>query len=136
MGKKITKKTVLEAIVNANLEDVDFGEEVTVEDVVAFAENEIKILDKRDAKKKEKVDELYDAVAATLTEEYKTIAQIVDEIEGDFEELTAGKVTSRLTKLRKNGLAHKKPVKNGNRTVNGYAAGPEPEVEETAEDED
>lgn len=133
--EKMTKKNVYEALINF-VETGDMSYEVLNGDVLekvnvspealrAFAENEIEQLDKKALKAKERAaakraeaDELTDKVKAVLTEEYKTIAEIVVEL--DDEEVTAGKVTSRLTKLVNAGEAEKTDVKVDKRTVKGY----------------
>lgn len=133
--EKMTKKNVYEALINF-VETGDMSYEVLNGDVLekvnvspdalkAFAENEIEQLNKKALKAKERAtakraeaDELTDKVKAVLTEEYKTIAEIV--IELDDEEITAGKVTSRLTKLVNAGEAEKTDVKVDKRTVKGY----------------
>ena len=133
--EKMTKKNVYEALINF-VETGDMSYEVLNGEVLekvnvspdalkAFAENEIEQLDKKALKAKERAaakraeaDELTDKVKAVLTEEYKTIAEIV--IELDDEEVTAGKVTSRLTKLVNAGEAEKTDVKVDKRTVKGY----------------
>lgn len=131
----MTKKNVYEALINF-VETGDMSYEVLNGDVLekvnvspdalkAFAENEIEQLNKKALKAKERAaakraeaDELTDKVKAVLTEEYKTIAEIV--IELDDEEVTAGKVTSRLTKLVNAGEAEKTDVKVDKRPVKGY----------------
>ena len=131
----MTKKNVYEALINF-VETGDMSYEVLNGDVLekvnvspdalkAFAENEIEQLNKkalkakkRAAAKRAEADELTDKVKAVLTEEYKTIAEIV--IELDDEEVTAGKVTSRLTKLVNAGEAEKTDVKVDKRPVKGY----------------
>ena len=133
--EKMTKKNVYEALINF-VETGDMSYEVLNGDVLekvnvspdalkAFAENEIEQLNKKALKAKERAaakraeaDELTDKVKAVLTEEYKTIAEIV--IELDDEEVTAGKVTSRLTKLVNAGEAEKTDVKVDKRPVKGY----------------
>lgn len=133
--EKMTKKNVYEALINF-VETGDMSYEVLNGDVLekvnvspdalkAFAENEIEQLNKKALKAKERAtakraeaDELTDKVKAVLTEEYKTIAEIV--IELDDEEVTAGKVTSRLTKLVNAGEAEKTDVKVDKRTIKGY----------------
>ena len=131
---KLTKRNVFEALVNYATEGaMEFEKdgamiEVTPEEVKAFAEKEIALLDKkaakakeRGAKKKEERDELCDAVLAVLTDEYATIADVAEAIEG--EDVTASKVTYRLNKLVAAGLAEKADIKVGDekkRTVKGY----------------
>lgn len=122
---KITKKMVLEAIVKAAKAGVDF-EGVTADDVIAYAETTIAQLDGKAAKAKEKAaekkaegDALRDAVKAVLTEEPKTITQIVAEINDP--ELTNAKVVARLTALVNAGEAFKSDVKVENRKVKAYS---------------
>jgi len=134
---KFTKRNVFEALVNYATEGaMEFEKdgamiEVTPEEVKAFAEKEIALLDKkaakakeRGAKKKEENDELTDAVYAVLTDDFMTIADVAAAIEG--EDVTASKITYRLNKLVTTGLAEKTDVKVGGeggkktRTVKGY----------------
>ena len=135
---KITKKDVLNAIKDVALQDPDgnFNDTVSAQDVIDYVDVTIDQLDRKAAAAKAKAekakaegDELRDKIAAVLTDEYQTIPQIVAAI-GD-EELTPAKVTARLTQLIKLGQAHKDKIKTvDNRKINGYAAGPAPEVEE------
>ncbi|MDV3428768.1 MAG: hypothetical protein LIR50_17395 [Bacillota bacterium] len=136
---KLTKRNVFEALVNYATEGaMEFEKdgakiEVTPEEIKAFAENEIGLLDKkaakakeRGAKKKEERDELCDAVQSALTDEFATIADIASLVEG--EDVTVSKVTYRLNKLVAAGLAEKADIKVGGedgkktRTVKGYRA--------------
>ena len=135
---KITKKDVLNAIKEVALQDPDgnFNDIVSAQDVIDYVDVTIDQLDRKAAAAKAKAekakaegDELRDKIAVVLTDEYQTIPQIVAAI-GD-EELTPAKVTARLTQLIKLGQAHKDKIKTvDNRKINGYAAGPAPEVEE------
>ena len=131
MENKITKREMFEALVNyANGEHMAFEREdemvvVMLEDLKAFAENEIELLDKKSAKAKERamakkaeVDELMDKVKAVLTNEYQSLADLVIAI-GD-EEVTTGKVQARLTKLINAGLVEKTDMKVDKRTIKGY----------------
>ena len=94
--EKITKRQMYTAMINyANGEDFAFETEdgmvtVTADEIVAFAENEITLLDKKAAKAKETAakkktesDALMDAVAAALGEDFEPIADIAARIEGD-----------------------------------------------------
>ena len=114
--EKITKRNMYEALVNfANSGALTFATEegdyiVSNEELVAFAENEIALLDKKAVKAKERAatkkadgDELAEAVYATLGEEFEAIADIAARIEG--EDVTVAKVTYRLTQLVKAGKA-------------------------------
>lgn len=131
MENKITKREMFEALVNyANGELMAFEREdemvvVMLEDLKAFAENEIELLDKKSAKAKERAmakkaeaDELMDKVKAVLTGEYQTTADLVIAI--DDEEVTAGKVQARLKKLVDAGLVEKTDMKVDKRTIKGY----------------
>ena len=137
--KKITKKVVLEAIRKVAEDGIDFGAEVTADDVIAYVDTTIAQLDaktvkakERTAKKKAEGDELRAAVKAVLTDELQTIDAIVAKVEADndFEELTKSKVTARLTQLVKANEIHKEQVKAGDRKVMAYALGAAVEDEE------
>ena len=76
---------------------------------------EIELLDNKAAKAKAKAaekkaanDELTDVVAAVLTDELTTIADITAQIEG--EDVTVHKVTNRLTRLVNAGVAKKEQI--------------------------
>lgn len=123
--EKITKRNVYEALINYATEGVmEFTDkegaliEITPEDIKAFAENEISLLDKKAAKakenaakKKDEGDELYEAVRNALTDEFATIADITATIEG--EDVTVSKTTYRLNKLVAAGIAEKTDIKVG-----------------------
>ena len=118
MEKKITKRTVLEALIAAaNEGNVHMmTEDVTVTDVIAYAENEIALLDKRAErakvraeKAKAEADELTEVVYAAMTDEFETIADIATRIEGA--DVTVGKVGARLRKLVDLGRAEKGELK-------------------------
>lgn len=134
---KLTKRNIYTALINyaengiMEFEGENGAIEIAPEDIKAFAENEIALLDKKAAKakenaakKKEEGDELYDAVHAALTDEFMTIADVAAAIEG--EDVTVSKVTYRLNKLVAAGLAEKSDVKIGGedgkktRTVKAY----------------
>lgn len=114
--EKITKREMFEAII----EGVEAGSfKYDVEDIKAFCENEIALLDKKAAKAKEAAakkraegDELTDAVRAVLTNELATIADITAKVTETFEgEVTVARVQYRLGQLVKNGEAAKDDVK-------------------------
>lgn len=111
--EKITKREMFEALVEAaNGAEFKF----TAEELIAFAENEIALLDKKAVKAKERAatkkaegDELTEAVRAAMsTEEFEPIADIAARIEG--EDVTVAKVQYRLTQLVKNGEAEKEQI--------------------------
>ena len=116
--EKITKRAMYEALatVAANGGNVFAGvADITDEDLKAFCENEIALLDSkaekaraRAAAKKAEGDELTDVVRSLLTDEYQTIADIAAQIKG--EDVTPAKVTYRLTQLVKTGVAEKAEV--------------------------
>ena len=136
--EKMTKRNVYEALINlaktGELTYVEGDTEVVVtgEALIAFAENEIALLDKKAVKAKERAaskraegDELTAAVKAVMsTEDFEPIAEIAARIEG--EDVTVAKVTYRLTQLVKNGEAEKSeltiPATEGSkaRKVQGY----------------
>lgn len=143
MAKEITKKMVLNAIVemvNTNPDWTVDVDEVTVTgaDIQDYAALTIAQIDaknekarERAAKKKAEGDELLDVVKDSLTDEYKTGAEILaDIVAGGWADATQAKVTARLTKLVKAGVAHKTDVKVDGRKIKGYALGAEPAEDE------
>lgn len=134
--EKLTKRNVYTAIINYAVSgqmvfDTEDGQ-VTVgaEELKAFAENEIALLDKKAAKAKEsaakkraEADELQIAVQAVLTDEFTPIAEIAALVEG--EDVTVSKVTYRLNALVEAGVAEKSDIKvpaegKKSRTIKGY----------------
>lgn len=141
--EKITKRNIYTALINyAKTGELTFVTDatadteaaivtVTAEDLKAFAENEIALLDKRAARAKETAakkraegDALTEAVAAALTDEYEATADIAARIEG--EDLTLNKVVYRLNQLVAAGVAEKVDLKiaatetTKARTVKGF----------------
>lgn len=116
MEKKITKREMFEAIKTGCTTG-----EWTVSDVevAEFCDNEIKLLDKKAIKAKERAaekraagDELTDAVRAALTDEFAVIADIAAKVAETYgEDATVAKVTYRLGQLVKNGEAENTDVK-------------------------
>lgn len=134
--EKLTKRNVYTAIINYAVSgqmvfDTEDGQ-VTVgsEELKAFAENEIALLDKKAAKAKEsaakkraEADELQIAVQAVLTDEFAPIAEIAALVES--EDVTVSKVTYRLNALVEAGVAEKSDIKvpaegKKSRTIKGY----------------
>ena len=113
MEKKMTKKdyygihkTIVEGIEVENKEDL-----------LAFIDNELKLIENKSIKAKERAaekkaegDELRATVKAILTTENQTIDEIFAQIEG--EDLTKAKIVARLTQLVKAGEAKKEEVKS------------------------
>lgn len=138
--EKITKRQMYTAMINFANEgsfsfDAGDGEIMVVapDEIVAFAENEIALLDKKAAKAKEtaakkktEADALTDIIAQALGEDFEPIADIAARIEGD--DVTVAKVTYRLNKLVELGLAEKQAIKvpgsdgKKSRTIQGYKA--------------
>lgn len=127
--KNITKKMVLEAI-KAAADGMDFGDVVTAEDVIAYADTTIAQLDAKAAKAQERAaktkaegDELRAVVESVLSAELQGVDAItaqVNTIEG-YEEITKSKVVARLTQLAKMDVVRKEQIKVGDRKVMGYA---------------
>ena len=123
-----TKREVLEALVKVygeNDADAEVADGVTAADIVTYAEKTLEQLDKKNAyaadkaaEKKAAGDALRAAVQAVLTDEYQSTADILEQIEG--EDLTAPKITARLTQLVKAGIAVKDQIKVGDRKLMGY----------------
>ena len=130
-NEKVTKKVILEAIKRVAEDGVDFGADVTPEDVLTYVDTTIAQLEaktekakERAAKKRAEGDDLREKVKDLLTDDYQTVADIVAQI--DDPEITNAKVVARLTALCKADLAHKVELKVDKRKVKGYAAGPAP----------
>ena len=139
MNEKVTKRQMFEALANfaagesLAYETEDGLIEVTDEQLKLFAEHELQLLAnkatkaKESAAKRKKEDPLYDIVKYALGEDFKTIADITEDIMATgYEDVTVAKVTYRLTKLVEAGEAEKTAVKVGGgdagkaRTVQAY----------------
>ena len=109
-----TKKQMFEGLIAYfHGEDV----EIENEDFVEFCQNQIADLDKKAAKAKERAaakkaesDELTDLVYSVLTDEYQTIADITVIVAETVPDVSASKVTARLTKLFNAGSIEKEQV--------------------------
>ena len=134
MEKKVTKRENFEAII-AVLNDAGR------EDLAKVVAHEIELLDNKAAKAKAKAaekktegDALTVAVAAVLTDEFCTIADVTAKVEFDGEVSTA-KVQYRLNQLVNNGKAVKEQVTVGEgdskRKLMAYAIA---SADETVED--
>ena len=130
MNEKATKRQMFEALVNfANGGAMEYTDEktdsimeITDEALRAFAEHEIELLDKKAAKAKEsaakrkKEDPLYAVVKDALTDEFKTIADVTEDLVAAGYDVTVA------------GEAEKTPIKVGGgdagkaRTVQAYKA--------------
>lgn len=120
--EKITKKQMFEGMVayfrgeDTDISDAQFAE---------FCEAQIADLDKKAAKAKERAaakraeaDKLTEVVFDTLTDEFKTIAEIAEAVAGvltedEAAEVSTQKITARLTKLVKAGDVEKEQVTRG-----------------------
>ena len=109
-----TKKQMFEGLIAYfHGEDV----EIENEDFVEFCQNQIADLDKKAAKAKERAaakraesDELTDLVYSVLTDEYQTIADITVVVAETVPDVSASKVTARLTKLFNAGSIEKEQI--------------------------
>lgn len=114
------------------------GEEkhtITSEELFNFATNEKAQLEKKNvaarkrATDKAAADELLNAVASVLTDEFQTIAEVTDCIEGA--DVTTAKIQYRLNSLVKAGEAEKQEMKvagadGKKRIVMGYRLSDKP----------
>jgi hypothetical protein len=113
--EKFTKREMYEAIA-AGVQAGSFA--VAVEDIVDFCTKEIAALDRKAAKAKERAatkaaeaDALTAIVAdALVADEFKTIADIAAIVAETDADATVSKVTYRLSKLVKDGVAEKSEV--------------------------
>lgn len=137
--EKITKRDIYTALINfanggaltypAKEDGMDDGC-VGMDELRAFAENEIALLDKKaekakeTAKKKRKAaDELQIALQGVLTDEFETIADLAAKL--DDPDATVAKCVYRLNALVEAGVAEKTDIKIADaegkkRTVKGY----------------
>ena len=107
----MTKREVYEALIAAHVSIPEMNDD----ELIAFFQNEIANLDKRaersrnaSARKREAGDELKEVIKSLLNTDYQTIADIVDQLEG--EDITASKVVYRLNTLVQEGYAEKADV--------------------------
>ena len=109
-----TKKQMFEGLIAYfHGEDVEIENEAFVE----FCQDQIADLDKKAAKAKERAaakkaesDELTDLVYSVLTDEYQTIADITVVVAETVPDVSASKVTARLTKLFNAGSIEKEQI--------------------------
>lgn len=138
---KLTKKNIYDALINfanSGAMECTIGEEkhtITSEELFNFATNEKAQLEKKNvaarkrAADKAAADELLNAVASVLTDEFQTIAEVADCIEGA--DVTTAKIQYRLNSLVKAGEAEKQELKvtgadGKKRIVMGYRLSDKP----------
>lgn len=138
---KLTKKNIYDALINfanSGVMECTIGEEkhtITSEELFNFATNEKAQLEKKNvaarkrAADKAAADELLNAVASVLTDEFQTIAEVTDCIEGA--DVTTAKIQYRLNSLVKAGEAEKQEMKvtgadGKKRIVMGYRLSDKP----------
>lgn len=138
---KLTKKNIYDALINfanSGAMECTIGEEkhtITSEELFNFATNEKAQLEKKNvaarkrAADKAAADELLNAVASVLTDEFQTIAEVTDCIEGA--DVTTAKIQYRLNSLVKTGEAEKQEMKvtgadGKKRIVMGYRLSDKP----------
>jgi len=121
MEKRVTKKDIYADIIT-------MAREAQREDIVEFCEVQIEQLERKAEKAKERKaskaaagDALKDAIAAVLTEDLQTAADITEKVMDAGDEVTRAKVVARLTKLVKEGVAGKMQVKVDKKKVMAYA---------------
>ena len=135
MEKKVTKKDMFAEIITLARENgrVDIEEfcEVQIEQLNRKAEK----AKERKAEKAAKGDTLKDAIAAVLTEDLQTAADITEKVLDAGEDVSRAKVVARLTKLVKEGVAGKMQVKVDKKRVMAYALADAIPVDEDEDDE-
>ena len=120
----MTKREVFDVIANV-FATVDIDEEVR-ESVLTTMAKEIESLDRKNAKARERSaarkaegDALYMAIEGILTDEPKTINDILAELGDDT--LTPAKITARMRKLKDENKIEKSIVKVDGRKLTAYA---------------
>lgn len=112
---KMTKVQAFTTLIDI-LDGTEVSEEVnqTLRDFltaqIEYAENKAEKAKERKANKPVEPDELLDVVKSLLTDELQTAAQIAEQIVVDGEPVSRAKVSARLTKLAKAGVAEKGEV--------------------------
>jgi len=121
MEKRVTKRDIYADIIT-------MAREAKREDIVEFCEVQIEQLERKAVKAKERKaskaaagDALKDAIAAALTYDLQTAADITEKVMDAGDEVTRAKVVARLTKLVKEGVAGKMQVKVDKKKVMAYA---------------
>ena len=120
MEKKMTKKEMFGLLLGL-LETAEIAER---EELKNFVAHEIEMIENKAAKaktykRKEKADVLKEQIYTKLDIfDFKTIHDIVSDF--DDADITAAKVSARLTSLVKEGLAIKEEIKIENRKLMGY----------------
>lgn len=139
METKITKRDYFTSLVNLGQTGELFFEngdgervDITAEQLVEFATNEIGLIDRKNEKSRERAekkrmegDELSAAIEAVLTDEFTSIADIVAKV--DDPDVSVAKAQFRLSSLFKAGKASKGTITipggegTKSRTIVGYA---------------
>lgn len=120
MEKKMTKKEMFGLLLGL-LETAEIAER---EELKNFVAHEIEMIENKAEKaktykRKEKADVLKEQIYTKLDIfDFKTIHDIVSDF--DDADITAAKVSARLTSLVKEGLAIKEEIKIENRKLMGY----------------
>ena len=118
---KVTNKEMFTKIKDALMASNAEGKE----DLIAFIDGRIALIDKKAAKaaetaaeKKNELDELCEVVKSILGTEPQTADDVFAQVSG--EDVTIAKVRARLTKLEKAGIAVKTDVKVDGKSKKAY----------------
>ena len=118
---KITNKEMFTKVKDALMASNVEGKE----DLIAFIDGRIALIDKKAAKaaetaaeKKNELDELCEVVKSILGTEPQTADDVFAQVSG--EDVTIAKVRARLTKLEKAGIAVKTDVKVDGKSKKAY----------------
>ena len=135
MEKKVMKRDMFAELMT-------LAREAGRADLEEFLVVQIEQLDRRAAKAKERRaekkaegDALESIVAAALTENLQTAADITARVAEEVEDVTKAKVVARLTKLVNKGVAGKLQVKVDGKRIMAYALAEFMPVEEDEDDE-
>lgn len=118
---KVTNKEMFTKVKDALMASNVEGKE----DLIAFIDGRIALIDKKAAKaaetaaeKKNELDELCEVVKSILGSEPQTADDVFAQVSG--EDVTIAKVRARLTKLEKAGIAVKTDVKVDGKSKKAY----------------
>lgn len=123
----MSKRDVLTALSTMNFNDVTVGDvTVTVEDFQDFIQTSLDQLDKRaeatrkkQAEKRQAGDQLRADIKAVLSEDPKTIPEIVDALNNP--EVTSAMVVARISQLVKLGEVFRSEVRVDGRPIKRYS---------------
>lgn len=119
---KLTKAQKFQSLISV-LVNNDVQSDLPVSDLIEFLEHELELVTRKRSKAtaKKVEDTMKDAIITLLSEEPQPCNYFVTAlIEQGFEDVSAAKVTARLSALVREEVAIKQPMKSGKSTLQHY----------------